>query len=72
MDQNNLLIESNYKNNIDNDYEEIVLHYFNIIKEYLFHAGENIIIKKEDRNLATLSYLYEWTGINLFFFLLEC
>ena len=44
MDQNNLLIERNYKNNLDNHYEEIVLHYFNIIKEYLFHAGENIII----------------------------
>ena len=44
MDDYNLLVEQNYKYELVNDEEEIVLNYFNIIKEYLFHAGENIIV----------------------------
>tara|TARA_B100001063_G_C16773922_1_gene563685 strand:+ start:95 stop:916 length:822 start_codon:yes stop_codon:yes gene_type:complete len=45
MDNNNLLVESSYNTYLINDAEEIVLNYFNIVKEYLFHAGENIIIQ---------------------------
>lgn len=44
MDEFNLLVDHNYKNILVNNEEEIVLNYFNIIKEYLFHAGENIIV----------------------------
>ena len=44
MDTNNLLAESNYNNTLEDDAENIVNEYFNIVKEYLFHAGENIII----------------------------
>jgi len=44
MDEFNLLVDHNYKNVLVNNEEEIVLNYFNIIKEYLFHAGENIIV----------------------------
>ena len=44
MDQNNLLSENNYKINLVNEPSEILLQYFNIVKEYLYHAGENIII----------------------------
>lgn len=44
MDNYNLLVDQNYKYDLVNNEEELVLNYFNIIKEYLFHAGENIIV----------------------------
>ena len=44
MDENNLLSGNNYKINLVNEPSEILLQYFNIVKEYLYHAGENIII----------------------------
>ena len=44
MDENNLLFENNYKINLVNEPSEILLQYFNIVKEYLYHAGENIVI----------------------------
>ena len=44
MDGNNLVSEKNYKMTLVNEPSEILLQYFNIVKEYLFHAGENIII----------------------------
>lgn len=45
MEEYNILSESNYNQQLLNDPEEIVLNYFNILKEYLFHAGENIIMQ---------------------------
>ena len=45
MEEYNILSESNYNRQLLNDPEEIVLNYFNILKEYLFHAGENIIMQ---------------------------
>ena len=45
MEDYNILSESNYNYQLLNDPEEIVLNYFNILKEYLFHAGENIIMQ---------------------------
>ena len=44
MDENNLLSENNYNSTLDDDVDNILNEYFNIVKEYLFHAGENIII----------------------------
>ena len=37
MEEYNILSESNYNRQLLNDPEEIVLNYFNILKEYLFH-----------------------------------
>ena len=45
MEDYNILSESNYNQQLLNDPEEIILNYFNILKEYLFHAGENIIMQ---------------------------
>jgi len=44
MEENNLLSENNYNSTLDDDVDNILNEYFNIVKEYLFHAGENIII----------------------------
>ena len=45
MEEYNILSESNYNKQLLNEPEEIVLNYFNILKEYLFHAGENIVMQ---------------------------
>ena len=45
MEDYSILSETSYNKYLSNNEEEIVLNYFNILKEYLFHAGENVIVQ---------------------------
>lgn len=50
----NMLLESNYLKTNKYDDDEILLNYFNILKEYIFHTGENMIMNDFNQYLCTL------------------
>ena len=50
----NMILESNYLNTNKSEDDEIILNYFNILKEYIFHTGENIIMNDFNQYLCTL------------------
>ena len=54
MSSNNLSNEKNYNSSLVNDPSEILLQYFNVVKEYLYHAGENIVIPDHTYYIFTI------------------
>lgn len=62
---NNILDTNNYKKKLDKTNIEIICKYCELINEYLFHAGENIIIQNQQyyifvilRGLNALSHIF--------------
>lgn len=62
---NNILDSKNYKKNLDKTSIEIICKYCELINEYLFHAGENIVIQNQNyyifvilRGLNTITHIF--------------
>ena len=62
---NNILDSKNYKKKLDKTNIEIICKYCELINEYLFHAGEHIIIQNQQyyifvilRGLNTLTHIF--------------
>ena len=62
---NNLLDTNNYKTKLDKTNIEIVCKYCELVNEYLFHAGENIILQNQQyyifvllRGLNTITHIF--------------